>query len=165
MAVELDLAFHKTEGFLSKMAIIPAVGTPFGAVKIMIGAGQFITALALGILTLPMQCTDDASFNDHCWNHVKHGLGNISAGILESIPFVAIALHYLRETAKSDGYKFMPYESLKNCSQYPEIDPLADEQDAAIEKKTDPYSHKCISVIITEDDRLNALQYEPIITI
>jgi hypothetical protein len=124
MAVNLDNAFNKTEQFLTRAAAIPVIGTPFGAVKVVIGTLQAITALVLGIITSPLQATEDSSFNDHCWTHLRHGLGNFAAGLLEAIPLVGTFLYYARENNVKEGIeqdgsagqrdKFMPYSSLRH---------------------------------------------------
>lgn len=128
----IDQKFNKIERCLSKCAAIPVLGTPFGAIKVLIGSGQLITGLALGILSLPLRCTDHCALNDYCWDHVKHGLGNIVAGTLEAIPFIGSGIHMVRKkrakldlSVGDDDFKdthttlytnhedkFMPYQSL-----------------------------------------------------
>lgn len=122
-AVDLDHTLDQTERFLGKVAAIPVLGTPFGALKVAMGIAQCISALALGILTLSFQCTQYSSVNDYCWSHVVHGMGNILAGIFEAIPLLGtvIASHRCRAypprihgVTCSQTEKYMPYQSLVN---------------------------------------------------
>ena len=132
--ISIDQKFNKIERSLSRLAATPVVGTPFGLIKVLMGSGQLITSLAIGILSLPLRFTSYYSLNDYCWSHVMHGLGNIAAGALEAIPFIGLKLYLARKNAtvmdlsKDDEDfndwstlrytyhhdKIMPYESLVN---------------------------------------------------
>ena len=129
----IDQNLNKTERFLSKCAALPVLGTPFAAIKVLIlSPGQLITGFALGILSIPLRCTNHCNLNDYCWSHVKHGLGNIVAGTFEAIPLIGLGIHMVRKkravhdlSVSDDDYdsthtcyfsnhedKFMPYQSL-----------------------------------------------------
>lgn len=95
--IKFDSVCNDTERFLSNYSNYPVAGTPFGLVKIFLGSFQLTTALALSILTIPLQCTEYAPLNDYIWTHVGHGFGNICAGIVEAIPILASFLYADRQ--------------------------------------------------------------------
>lgn len=85
------------ENKLTGISAYPILGTLAGCTKILIGAAQSITALACGILFLiPTAITKDCSLLKYCWTHIKHGLGNIAAGIVEAIPLVQSVAYVAR---------------------------------------------------------------------
>lgn len=95
-------ACNTTEYFLTATAAIPFIGTLFAVCKFTFGLVQTITALALGILSTPFRfCNEDAmAFNNHCWTHVVHGLGNMIASLGEAIPILGTIL----VMARLNGY-------------------------------------------------------------
>lgn len=121
MQVAIDRSFNATERILSKGAAIPGIGIPLGAAKVALGIVQTVIALAISILTAPLQCTDYKSINDYCWSHVAHGASNILAGLIEAIPGLGTYLYFERYPFTKGTYKpfctrhedkFMPYENL-----------------------------------------------------
>lgn len=125
MGMRLDGIIDNMENKLSFVSAIPIIGTLAGGAKVLMGAGQGLTALAYGALTfIPAVYTGDYSSLKYSWTHIKHGLGNMGAGTVEAIPLVQTALYGLRVVrgdGKSDfqaylytGHekKFMPYTSL-----------------------------------------------------
>jgi hypothetical protein len=115
---KFNSVFSDIEDILSIFAAAPILGTPVAACKFALGTTQTITALALGILSLPFRfCSDDAAaFNDHCWTHVVHGLGNIAASLVEAIPLLSFGLACLRLKGRPDNTpdpehqaKYIPY--------------------------------------------------------
>lgn len=106
--VKFDYFCDRVENGLSKGAKFPFFGTIPAVIKIALGTVQLITALALGVLTLPLRFfhEDLASFNDHNWSHVKHGVGNITCGLLEAIPLFGSIVSCKR--------KDMPYDNVNS---------------------------------------------------
>ena len=111
---------NKTEDALTTVA---ALLPPVALVKTALGTTQAITALVLGILSLPGRfLSDDAkAFNKHCWTHVIHGLGNVAASLVEVIPFVGfLFLVHRGECHKEKGFfcmhrhKYIPYADVVN---------------------------------------------------
>ncbi len=118
----IDSNLNRAENFLSSAARYPLIGTVAGLAKVGLGVAQVVAGLSIGIFL--------ALHFDPLWPtkryfaHVKHGAGNIVAGILESLPIIQTALYYVRENRKprppgTDLYvqtnhetKFMPYRSL-----------------------------------------------------
>lgn len=110
---------NQTERILTEWAAIPAIGVLPAVCKFTLGTIQTISALALGILSAPLRCCSDdaAAFNDHCWSHVVHGLGNIAASLVEAIPFVGTYLFINRRIGMHIGNpeqqdKYIPYSDL-----------------------------------------------------
>lgn len=124
MGISVDRTLNNIENVLSDIAAYPIAGTLAGSTKIALGTTQFLTALACGILlSIPAIATCDLSLLNHSWTHMKHGLGNIVAGILEAIPLFGTILFGLRVVKSIDpsvpvylrtGHenKWMPYSSL-----------------------------------------------------
>lgn len=110
---------NETERTLSGGAVLPFIGTGSAICKFALGTVQTITALVLGILSAPFRfCSDNAAaFNDHCWSHVVHGLGNIAASLIEAIPFAGTFLYYQRAVGHTHDNaehqdKYIPYPDL-----------------------------------------------------
>lgn len=114
---------NDTEVFLSKISVVPILGAAFAAYKFIFGTIQAITALALGILSSPFRsCSDDAkAFNDHCWSHVIHGLGNMVAGLGEALLSITIIGGFIFLGMRHSGHcnnnpyhqdKYIPYSDL-----------------------------------------------------
>ncbi len=114
---------NSTERGLSYASAIPLAGAIAGISKVILGTVQTIVALALGIFSLPFRCcSDDAkAFNNHCFSHVVHGLGNIMGGLGEAILSLTIIGGLcllgcrLSGIYNNDPYhqdKFIPYSDL-----------------------------------------------------
>lgn len=127
MGIRLDENMNKVENKLSQISAIPIVGTLAGATKFVIGAAQAFTALAMTVLTsIPCTVKGDWSAMKYSWTHVKHGAGNMVAGVIEAIPIVQTVLWGARKHALSKALdarssntiithhenKFMPYKTL-----------------------------------------------------
>ncbi len=120
-----DKFANNAERFLSEQAKYPVIGSLAGIVKIVGGAAQAITALACGIIAgIPFAAFGKTDILKHSWTHLKHGLGNIAAGIVETIPGVGYLMWVIREEKFShvnphihvelgQQDKFMPYKSLQ----------------------------------------------------
>ncbi len=114
---------NETEIFLSKAAAIPVLGSLAGISKVLLGTTQAVAALALGILSSPFRfCHDDAkAFNDHCWTHVVHGLGNMVAGLGEALLSLTLIGGFMFHVGRKMGAyndnpdhqdKYIPYSDL-----------------------------------------------------
>jgi hypothetical protein len=126
MGIDVDKRINNIENYLSEIAAYPVAGIFAGTAKMIMGVVQLITAIACGILTfIPAAASRDWSPLCHSWNHIKHGLGNITAGFFEAIPLVGTAIYLLRQLNKNyyppsiqayfyTGHdnKCMPYTSL-----------------------------------------------------
>ncbi len=100
----------RSEQTLSAWSAIPCFGTLFGVTKIGLGLIQTIAAVALLIIFAIPRLTGNAkeSFN-RAWRHLFHGAANITAGIIESIPFVSSYLFFERVKCRgSTGNGFSP---------------------------------------------------------
>lgn len=125
-----DKQINEIETFLSTISVCPGVGSVAGAGKILMGITQTLAAIAYGILFAISDLTSRNPLHvNRAWTHIKHGLGNIAAGAIESIPIIQTAFYLIRQRCKthslhyseddkdvhvSTGYddKFMPYQSL-----------------------------------------------------
>ncbi len=118
----LDLC-NSIENLLTYASVIPVVGAIAGVTKAMLGTIQATIALALGIFSLPFRCnSDDAkAFNDHCFSHVIHGLGNVVGGLGEAILSLTIIGGICLLSCRVQGSydkdpyhqdKFIPYSDL-----------------------------------------------------
>ncbi len=87
------------ENTLSNISRVPIIGTVSGALKILIGLVQTIVS---AILTLAFTVVCDTSKKEYAQVHIKHGLGNMGIGILESIPFIGMVIGCLRDGSKFD---------------------------------------------------------------
>lgn len=125
MNLQLDGFLDTLERAGSTAAVVPVVGTVTGALKVAGGAVQVTAAVACAILLIiPLAIMGEEgavdSLMDHCWTHIKHGMGNILAGTLEAIPLVGTIGYIWRNslyastinTPYSQLEKFMPYQSL-----------------------------------------------------
>lgn len=123
---QIDSSMNNIENGLSDIALYPGLGTVAGSVKVIVGAAQSLTALVCGIFALLYGVfTHDLSPASFAWSHVKHGGGNIVAGVLEAIPVVGTAVHIFRSLDPgSDALvhlytghenKWMPYERFFEC--------------------------------------------------
>lgn len=127
MGVQLDRFIDTLERAGSTVAIVPGAGAVAGAFKIVIGLIQITTAVACAILLfIPAAAMgEEGSLMEYCWTHIKHGVGNILAGLLEAIPLLGTAIAIQRdmdsrwstERTPSEAGKFMPYQSLIDDDQ------------------------------------------------
>lgn len=128
MGINIDRTMNNIENALSDVAAYPVAGIFAGATKVIFGVTQSLTALVCGILILiPSVASCDWSHIYHSWTHIKHGLGNIAGGTLESIPLVGTVMYFFRQVGKCRGSdiqvrlrtgheeKWMPYTSLIEC--------------------------------------------------
>lgn len=86
---------------------------------------QTCTGIALGIFPIPFFLSESSQMIiKHSWINIKHGAGNVVAGVIEGIPVVGLicyAVRVLRSIKESDAHlkidnphtrKFLPYEML-----------------------------------------------------
>lgn len=122
MGLSLDHFCDSFERKTTEAALIPLVGTVAGALKVVGGAVQVISAIACAILLfIPALARGElGTLMGHSWTHLKHGLGNILAGTIEAIPLVGSVAAFLkcRYRTSQEGFayaemgKYMPYQSL-----------------------------------------------------
>jgi len=125
MQIAIDQNFNNIENTLSFIAAFPVAGILAGAVKIILGGFQAITALVCSILILiPVLITGDWDSFNYAVSHIAHGVGNILAAILEAFPLLGTIMFLFRITMASSGSdsgayirtghenKWMPYSSL-----------------------------------------------------
>lgn len=125
MRVRLERELNDIENSLSRVSAIPLVGSLAGATKVVLGAAQSLTALTCGLFSMiPSMVTKDYTFSNRCLTHLKHGIGNIAAGIVEAVPGVQTLSYVVRKRKGSmdsdprvkltthHENKFMPYKSL-----------------------------------------------------
>lgn len=101
MSVKLDRALNKFENYLTLAASDPIFAIPAGLFKISVGLIQTITAITVSIFLLPypLLSKDWTLYNYSCF-HIKHGIGNIGAGMIEAIPFIGTISYEFRKTSK-----------------------------------------------------------------
>lgn len=119
----IESHINNAEVFLSKVAVCPGIGIAAGCVKVVIGVIQIVSSIFLLI---------GAAFLHHTANgrmlykasmiHIKHGMGNVVAGVLEAIPGIGTAIYMIRQRERDFAKqvyikthhedKFMPYSSL-----------------------------------------------------
>lgn len=133
MIVKLDRVLNNWENSLTEVASCPIIGTPAGLVKIGMGLVQTVAALAASILFLfyGLSSKNWILFDYSC-SHIRHGIGNIAAGTIESIPILGTILYEFRKSSKkidelpkvvSNVFCLEYWTScLCQCSGYPEID-------------------------------------------
>lgn len=120
MAVNIERGINEIENELTLISTVPIFGSIAGGAKIVLGTVQSLC----GIVSIaPMACID-RSLLIHSWNHIKHGAGNIIAGSIEAIPFVAQGMYFTRSRSADlqvrhevfldtrHRNKFMPYKLL-----------------------------------------------------
>ncbi len=121
-----DRKINNIENILTKPTWCPGLGTLAGIAKVALGALQFSAALFRGLLeVIPAAFKRDWTYFSSCMTHVKHGLGNIMVGTLESIPVVQTLMWFARKLKASSGSdieyrvftghekKWMAYDSLR----------------------------------------------------
>jgi hypothetical protein len=124
MSVSLERKINNIENSLSELSPFPIIGTVMGVSKIFVGATQLLTATALAIFALIPAAIGDFTLLNHSWTHIKHGLGNVVAGVIEALPIIQTIFYLVRMNkgaSSSDAVahlrtghenKFMPYASL-----------------------------------------------------
>lgn len=150
MGLEIDRTMNNIENKLSDISAYPVVGTLAGVTKILLGTTQALTGLACGIMLLiPSAATRDWSSMKSSWTHIKHGVGNMTAGVFESIPFVQTAIYGIRRMKQGEisdihahlytghEFKFMPYKSLVERDWK-----IGGADDEAVEKAKDIFNKK-----------------------
>jgi|GEM_PF-4799405 len=99
---------NEAEEALTLAAILPVFGTLAGGVKITLGVSQLAVATTIAISEgLPMAAIGRKSILEYSWSHMKHGSGNIIAGVLEGTPGLGQSIAF-RE-------KRMPYSALSKA--------------------------------------------------
>ncbi|MCP5507760.1 MAG: hypothetical protein H7A37_05625 [Chlamydiales bacterium] len=123
---ELDQHFLSWENNLSLASLVPFVGSLAGIVKIVMGIAQAtIFALNEYLTSKTVKSPIRADkIKNYASSLIKHGLGNIAAGIAETIPcgglLIAIPRGILASIKVSKGIpfhsavKFQPYFSMRN---------------------------------------------------
>lgn len=124
-SIMIDRMMNNLENSLSHVSAFPVIGTLAGVSKVIMGVTQMVTALACVILSLiPAAVTNSWSFTKHSWSHVEHGIGNIIAGIFESIFLLGTFIYLARDgmahmhvnygsyVITQHENKFMPYDTL-----------------------------------------------------
>ncbi len=115
--INLERAIFNTEEHLSKVSVYPVIGTVAGTAKIAMGTLQLVSALALGIFSAfsviisPRENPAQDKLKFSC-RHVVHGLSNVIAGILETIPLLQTAFYGFRNLKQTIG----SYLTIKICS-------------------------------------------------
>ncbi len=110
------------ERTLTKISIVPIIGTVSGIVKIAMGTLQtVICSIAWLIFKFPAKDNENAlKIFEVSQIYVFHGLGNIVAGLVEAIPFVGlISAQCIRnkiEVRNRDDQedKFIPYPQISD---------------------------------------------------
>ncbi len=122
--MQWDRFCNDIENRLSQVARVPVVGTLAGAAKVSFGTVQLITAVASAIFSFAWK--DNFISFDRSVSHIKHGLGNIAAGVAESIPFLGFFIYRDRQKKEAPQVlphirlvthhenKWMPYASLES---------------------------------------------------
>lgn len=123
--INIERDMNNMENALSNIAFYPVVGTVAGAVKVIVGTTQLVTAIACALLCVfPSLVVKNWSVEKRAWSHIKHGCGNVLAGIVEAVPLVSMLVYGIRIWKNASGSddrvrvntnhenKFMPYESL-----------------------------------------------------
>ncbi len=117
----IDRKICQVEETLSFISFFPIVGTLSGLAKIVMGVAQATFGAA------KYTFEKDLDNKEWAWVQFKHGMGNILAGFLESVPVVGM-LFYLLRTPINPFYHYsntvyfkeewqnrlMTYPSLKN---------------------------------------------------
>ena len=126
MGLFIDRSVNNIENLLTNVSALPVIGTIAGCTKFVCGTAQLITALAFSILSLvPVATVGDWDPLKYSLTHIKHGVGNMIAGVVESIPIVQTVVWGSRQLSGiadekavqlciDTGHKtkFMPYSSL-----------------------------------------------------
>ncbi len=95
----LESLCSSIENGLSCGAIVPIIGSVPALVKIGFGTTQAVTAMTVGVFAIiSISRGNDVAklIGKRAWSHVKHGLGNVAAGLFEGIPFVGTIIVLMR---------------------------------------------------------------------
>lgn len=127
----LELKLHKVENTLSCITLIPVLGVVGGAAKVGLGLIQTVSALAITVIAGVTTLFGSETGKACCFRaskHILHGLGNICAGVIESIPFVGLAsgcIRYWLHPHGPDAGHYMSYGNLHKPPSFSEINPKA----------------------------------------
>lgn len=95
----LENNLHVAENFLSVITAIPIIGMVGGVAKAALGLTQTISALTIALIAGIATFFGSEKGKTCCLRaskHIVHGMGNIFAGVIESIPFVGLVSGYIR---------------------------------------------------------------------
>lgn len=94
----LEFNLYVAEIYLSVVTAIPVLGVVGGAAKVSLGLIQTVSALAITLFAgIAAPCSEKGrAYCLRATKHIVHGMGNIFAGIIESIPLVGLASGYIR---------------------------------------------------------------------
>lgn len=106
----LELKLLHVEEFLTYGTYCPIIAIGPALSKVLLGIVQMITAVTVSIFAaLSALITSKTELLEYCWVHVKHGCGNIIAGIFEAIPFAGGYSIYYREQHHRTYFSIMNY--------------------------------------------------------
>lgn len=123
--VNIERAINDIENTLTNISAYPGVGSLAGIAKVLMGTAQVVTAISYGIFNIiPSINSGDWSNVKYSFTHIKHGVGNITAGVFETIPLLQTVLYIIRQLRQHQASdrvhlqtrhenKFMPYASLE----------------------------------------------------
>ncbi len=119
---ELEVSLDSIENTLSNISSNTVIfALVAGPLKILMGTIQLIAASLFFSIA---KATEDTELEQHCWEHMKHGIGNMLSGIIETIPIVATFFNLIKgantipPTAVGVGFettvpsKWQPYETI-----------------------------------------------------
>lgn len=155
LAIERKL--FQAEKSLSTVSIFPVIGIVSGGAKALMGVGQSLGGVGFGLCNfIPAIKDHDWLAMDISWTHIKHGLGNITAGIFEAIPILGtfIVLKRLKKDALDEhsragssnkpvqlltgqGTSFMPYDKILKTDLKYEPGSYSPEADASLHTQID----------------------------
>lgn len=120
--MRLNLYLVEAENTLSDLSIIPVIGTIPAIVKIALGCIQTVSGALVGItgvMYFPSSIVNDNNCSKMMLNfsftHIKHGIGNCVAGVLEGIPIlgtIIVIKRRLKLAAYDSGQE--AYENRQN---------------------------------------------------
>jgi hypothetical protein len=133
--VNLERKLNTIENVLSIASAVPVIGIIPGLAKVTLGIGQLgIATGATVIASICQKYTKDKKVREisshvleHSVDHIKHGAGNMLAGLTEGLPFIGTAVLIARivrsfDSSKmgafgtwvqyGDKFKFCPYHNL-----------------------------------------------------
>jgi hypothetical protein len=121
--IKLYREVNDLENTLSRWAARPVIGTVPALTKSIVGIAQVIFG---SMLCMKGACDRvmgrDSNDFTHGVTHIKHGIGNITGGLITAIPLVGTIVHFVKQTTNlysvynrfvtGHENKFMPYEAL-----------------------------------------------------
>lgn len=103
--VNIERTIAYTEGTLSVVAIIPAVGSIPAVVKVALAALQTVAGLFVMLGSLPFVWHKDGrDVFTRSFSHVVNGVANVVAGILEAVPLVGTVIGICKIVRYQDQY-------------------------------------------------------------